>query len=253
MLLASGIAVAGEPKPTAVDIKAFRDKLLVLEDVQGGTYVVLPGSDSRMWYGTGKTLYEQIVVTRSANGQTGSWDVGVWAPRVPRTQPGSIQRNDDGAFFRWCGGESKLPLKQITADRAKTILDKSTFLTSALVRRPHLLARDDNGTYYYVDVVRQEYGGSGYRVFVGKKGAMKQLPLTDVATDDAGEVFATKTGNVRVVHDENVGDSDTKSVATFIKGDKRTQLVVLDVNRNSPLIFKDLGIYSFLGTICDDL
>ena len=36
-------------------------------------------------------------------------------------------------------------------------------------------------------------------MFVGKKGAMKQLPLTDVASDTAGEVFATKTGDLRLV------------------------------------------------------
>ena len=33
------------------------------------------------------------------------------------------------------------------------------------------------------------YGGEGYRVFSGKKGAMKQLPLTDVAHDTGGDVL----------------------------------------------------------------
>jgi hypothetical protein len=251
LLLVSGMAAAGEPKPTAVDTKAFRDKLVVLEDAQGGTYIVLPGADSRMWFGTGKTLYEQVVVTRFANGETGAWDVGVWSPRVTNVQPGSVQRRDDGSFRRWCGGDKYLDLKIITADRAKGIIDKAQFLSTALTRRPHLLARDDAGTYYYVDVIREQYGGSGYRVFVGKKGAMKPLALTDVATDSAGEVFSTKAGDVRIVH-ENPNESAKASVM-WIKGEKRTALVQLDTDANSRLIFKDLGIYTFLGTICDDI
>jgi len=249
--LVSGIAAAGEPKPTAVDIKAVRDQLVVLEDTQGGTYVVLPTSDGRMWYGTGKTLFEQVVVTKFLNGETGAWDIGVWAPRVTRTQPGSVQRKDDGSFHRWCGTDHDSPLKIVPADRAKGVLDKATFMSTALTRRPHLLARDDAGTYYYVDVIRDQYGGSGFRVFAGKKGAMKQLPLSDVASDTAGEVFATKSGDVRFVHDDP--DAGTKAVVTWVKGEKRTQLVMLDTDQNSRLIFKDLGVYSFLGTICDDL
>jgi hypothetical protein len=251
--VASGIAVAGEPKPTAVDIKAFKSKLVVLEDAQGGTYVVLPGSgeDARVWYGgTAKTLYEQIIVNRFSNGETGAWDLGVVAPRVTNTQPGSIQRQDDGSFHRWCGSDHDLPLKQAPTDRAKSIIDKASFLSTALTRRAHLLARDDSGTYYYVDVIRDQYGGSGYRVFVGKKGAMKQLPLSDVASDTAGEVFATKSGDVRIVR--NNDDSKIASV-TWVKGEKHTPLVKLDLDVNSRIIFKDLGVYSFLGTICDDI
>jgi hypothetical protein len=248
----SGIAVAGEPKPTAVEIKAFKDKLIVLEDPQGGTYVVLPGGgeDSRLFFGTTKAVYEQIIINRFANGETGAWDLGVVAPRVPNIQPGSVQRKDDGTFHRWCGSERDTVLKQAPADRAKGILDKASFLSTALTRRSHLLARDDSGVYYYVDVIRDQYGGSGFRVWVGKKGAMKQLPLTDVASDTGGEVFATKSGDVRIVRDKDVS---SKATVTFVKGEKHTSLVQLDLDANSRLIFKDLGVYSFLGTICDDL
>jgi hypothetical protein len=251
---ASAIAIAGEPKPTAVEIKGFRDQLVVLEDTQGGTYVVLSTKkvgDARAWFGTPKTLYEQVIVTRSANGKTGSWDLGIWSPRVPHFQPGSIQRKDDGTYHRWCGNDHEISLKLVTADRAKGILDKAKFMTSALTRRPHLLARDDAGTYYYVDVIRDQYGGSGYRVFAGKKGAMRQLPLSDVASDTAGEVFSTKSGDMRFVHENS--EEHQKAAAMWIKGTKRTPLVLLDVDGNSRLIFKDLGVYSFLGTICDDL
>jgi hypothetical protein len=30
-------------------------------------------------------------------------------------------------------------------------------------------------------------------------------------------------------------------------------LIVLDTDGDSPVIFKELGIYGFMGTICDDI
>lgn len=249
MVLGTAAANA-DPKPKPIDIKPFRDQLVVLTDPDGGIYVALPGRDGRAWYGVQsrktKNLYEQVVIGRSSDGSTGKWDLSVWAPRVPDVQPGSILRRADGTYNRYCGTGHDTPLTELTGDKAKAVLDKWTFLSTAMVRRPHLLARDDSGVYYYVDVIRNEYGGKGYRVFVGKKGAMKQRPLTDIATDSAGDVFATKTGDIRIVRDAS------KTTATFVKGEKRTELSSLDLDVNSTLIFKDLGIYTFTGTICEN-
>src|SRR5947207_1056188 len=126
---------------------------------------------------------------------------------------------------------------------------KAAFLTSAIVRVPHLLARDDSGVYYYVDRYAKIYGGKGYRVYVGRKGAMKQMPLTDVASDSAGDVFSTKSGDLRLVRNSE----NNKETMTWVKGEKRTELVFLDTDVNSVVIFKDLGVYTFLGTLCDNV
>jgi hypothetical protein len=250
LLVLTGIASAGgEPKPTAVDIKPFRDQLLVLEDAQGGTYVVLPGSDSRVWYGaSGKNVYEQVVVTRGSNGETGGWSFGVWAPRLSGLTPATIQRRDDGAYERFCD-DKQAPLKVVPADRAKLLIGKLSFLTTGITRRAHLFARDDAAVYYYVDVIAKQYGGGGYRVFVGKKGAMKQLPLSDVATDSAGEVYSTKSGDVRFVIDAT---DPKKNAAYWVKGEKKNPLFLLDTDVNSHVIWADLGIYQFIGTPCDE-
>jgi hypothetical protein len=242
------LLAAAEPKPLPVDIKAFRDELLVFQDATGGTYVVKPGRDPRAFYGTGKVLHEQVITGRSANGD--AWSVSVWAPRVPELRPGQIVRKADGTFQKQCDGKDDPALTQLTGDKANAVLDKYQFMTTALVRRPYLLGRDDSGVYYYVDVIAKQYGGKGFRVFVGKKGAMKELPLTDVASDSAGDVFATKSGDLRLVGGARTG-GDTK--VTWIKGEKRTELVWLDLDVNSRLIFRDLGIYKFTGTICDNI
>lgn len=238
-----------DPKPTPVDIKAFKDKLEVFRDAAGGTYVVLndPAQDRRAWFGTGKTLYEQVVIGRSSDGD--GWSISTWAPRVAEVRPGSISRLGDGTYQKSCGGDEDATLALLTGDKAKAVLDKSAFMSPALVRRAHLLTRDDSGVYYYIDRLDRAHGSKGYRVFVGKKGAMKEATLTDVASDTAGQVFSTKTGDLRLVttHD------DQKPTARWIRGEKKTDLVSLDIDANSQVIFRDLGIYEFLGTICDNI
>lgn len=248
-LLALPVAAAAEPKPESVDIKAYRDKLIVLQDARGGTYVVMTqrGGDAHAFYGTGKTLYEQVIGSRSFNED--AWSFAMWAPRVAGSRNSSVVYRQDKTYALFCG-DAETGLTQLTGDKAKAVLDKSAFLSPALVRRARLFARDDSGVYYLVDALLDRYGGKGFRVFVGKKGGMKQVPLTDIASDTAGEVFSTKSGDLRLATDQN--DSANKS-AVWIKGEKRTQLVVLDTTANSAVIYGELGVYSFVGTPCENL
>ena len=247
--------IAAEPKSEKVDIKPFRDELLVFQDGEGGTYVLKPRVEkdgekipARIWYGVAKAkeLYEQRSDGFSKNGKW--WSEQVWAPRLPGIRPGSFEFKDD-QYMKRCH-ESTVPLTQLTGDKAKAILDKSTLMTPYMVRVAHRLARDDSGTYYYVDRFLKMFGGSGYRVFVGKKGAMKQLPLKDMAIDTAGEVFSTKTGDLRLVVTR---ENENKPGAVWIKGNRRLDLVQLDVDANSPLIYSELGIWTFMGTMCDKM
>ncbi len=247
----SASSAAADPKPKSVDIKDIRDKLVVLQDPDGGVYVAVPQSAGRVFYGASgkaKNLYEQVVFGGGSDGTTGAWDANVWAPRATTSGPTSIGRDNAGAFVRWCGNGNRTELTEVSGDKAKAVIDKSKFLTSAVVRRPHLLARDEAGVYYYVDVIRKDYGGKGYRVFIGKKGAMKQKPLTDIATDTAGDVFGTKTGDLRIVNNVEKGGT----TVAWVKGGKREQLLSLDVQDNSALIYKDLGVYGLIGTICEN-
>lgn len=247
-----GLAHA-EPKPEKIDIKPFRDTLLVLVDAANNTYLVQPHDDSltpkrpgRVWFAApGKPFYEQVWVGRSANPP--SWSYQTWAPRIPGIRPAYITKKADGSFTKGCGDLPDVQLTQLTGDKAKAVLDKATVMSEFLMRRPHMLARDDTGTYYYVDRLSRAYGSKGFRVYMGKKGAMKQMPLTDVASDTAGEVFSTKTGDLRLDRRADVNKM------VWIRGEKRLELITLDVDANSVVIFTDLGIYQYLGTICDNM
>ena len=91
-----------------------------------------------------------------------------------------------------------MPLKLVPADRAKPMLEKLQFMTNAMIRRPQFFARDDAGVYYYVDQLAKAYGGEGYRVFSGKKGAMKPQVLTSVDQDTGGVVLSTASATLKV-------------------------------------------------------
>jgi hypothetical protein len=250
-LVAMVSTAAAEPAPKPVDIKALKPKAGVFQDAQGGTYVVFRSDDeAKVFYGpTAKTLYEQYIVGSSSDGE-GGWEFNTWSPRVPEgPHLGAIEHKKDGTTRKTCRGKDDADLTELSGDRAKAILDRSAFVTSGMVHVPHLLARDDSGVYYYVDRIAKIYGGKGYRVFVGRKGALKQMPLTDVASDSAGEVFSTKSGDLRLVRNSENG----KETMTWVKGEKRIDLVYLDTDINSVVIFKDLGIYTFLGTWCDNV
>src|SRR5262245_16943937 len=101
-LVAFSTSAAAEPKPKPVDIKPLRDKLVVLTDSAGGTYVVQPEKDSRVFYqaSSKKPFYEQIVIGRSSDGP--KWSVQVWAPRVSKIQPGSVYKTGDDTYARYC-------------------------------------------------------------------------------------------------------------------------------------------------------
>jgi hypothetical protein len=251
VLLGLAASAAADPAPKPVDIKARKAQAIVLQDAQGGTYVVLrDGDDPKVFYGpSAKALYEQVIIGSSSDGE-GRWEFDTWAPRVAEgAHLGAIERKKDGSFEKSCRGKDDMGLTELSGEKARVVLDKAAFLTMAIVHVPHLLARDDSGVYYYVDRIAKVYGGKGYRVFVGKKGAMKQMPLTDVASDSAGDVFSTRSGDLRLVRNSE----DSKEKMTWVKGEKRTDLVFLDTDVNSVVIFKDLGIYTFLGTLCDNV
>jgi len=239
-------------KPKPIDIKPIVDKLDVLKDDVGDYYVVprqdamtLDDAGAWIFFGDSKTLYQQRVIGSSSNPNV-EYEWYLWAPRAKNLAAAKLDALA-GRQTLECnhGADGKRKLVQLNADEAKTFLGKATFLPPLWQRQSHVLLRDDDGVYYFVDMLRDEFGGNGYRVFVGPKGAMKELAMTNVATDSAGEIFATKSGQLKLV------TKDGK--AFWIKGGKKTELTELEPAQNKYLIYRELGIYGSLGTVCDDL
>lgn len=255
-LLFAGAAMAdpkgANDKPKAIDVKAVADKLEAFRDDLGNLYVVpkadafsFDESESWLFYGDGKTMYQQRVI--GGGSQPGEREWSVWAPRAKGMQFANIQLRDDKlALYCRHTKEGERKLTMLKADETRTLLQRATFYPPLWQRQAHLLLRDDDGVYYYVDSLRDEFGGNGFRVFVGQKGALKELAMTNVVSDSAGEIFATKTGQLKIVH-----GNDGK--AFWIRGGKKTELTNLEPGDNRYLIYRDLGIYGPLGAVCDDL
>ncbi len=231
----------------SVDISKIAGTPLVLVNAMQEVVVVYPDSEEkRMFFGTDKAMHEQHVYSRSRDGA--NWMLTSLAPRVDKAGDAAIARRSATEYERLCGGDSVDKFAPMSEQDSAAFLAKAKFFTAALVRSARVLGRDSSGTYYYVDALRREFGGAGYRVFVGRKGAMKQRPLVDVASDTAGMVFSTKSGEIRLV---TTTESDNpENIIWYAKG-KATKLLKLNTVWESHLIYRELGIYGFLGTLCD--
>jgi hypothetical protein len=252
-------AAASPPKEDAVntiDVAPVAEKLAAYKDEVGNIYVVpQPGKfdtidEAQKWffYGDGKTLYQQHI-NRFASGKDAGIDVSLLAPRAKDMQAGGYMIIKGDEHYVACrpardqGGRRELT--RLTPDETATLLTKAKFLPPMPMRVPHFLGRDDDANYYYVDHLPWDQGGKGFRVYFGQTGAMKQLAMTNMATDSAGEIYATKTGKLKLT----AGKPQT---AVWVKGGKKIELTIVPPVDNRYLVFRELGIYGSLGTVCDD-
>ncbi len=244
-----------DPKTDFIDVVPMLDKLEVFKDEYGKYFVApRPGAiedtdiaDQWVFSGDQKGMYQQRIIGMSRQDKNVEWNI--WAPRVRHMNQASVEENDKGATLT-CemkeGHYVKKPLTQLPADQAKTFLEHTPLHPPLWQRVSHLLGRDDDGVYYFVDELREEFGGNGFRVFIGLKGQMKEVPMKNVVSDSAGEIFATTSGDLKIVTGE-------KGKAYWKKGGKKEDLTLLEPQDNRYLIYSELGIYGSIGTVCDDM
>ena len=114
------------------------------------------------------------------------------------------------------------------------------------------MARDDEGTYFYVDGARRADGEAAeahdYRLYVGRKGSLARINLTDAIEDQGGLVFLASGGRLLARP-----QGRTYAVEWAASG-TRIALTFLDPADEGPLIYRELGVYAKekLGTPCDN-
>jgi hypothetical protein len=128
--------------------------------------------------------------------------------RDPRRGNSKLHVGGDKVHYR-CGA-TRTPLSRLSPAAAKRFLSKVTFRERFWSREPHLLARNDEGEYFFTDraLATTRSGGlrfrptlaqlRGFRLWRGRRGRMKRLKLQDVVTDAAGQIFLTKKGALHV-------------------------------------------------------
>ncbi|MCL2178469.1 MAG: hypothetical protein FWC28_06025 [Proteobacteria bacterium] len=173
------------------------------------------------------------------------YELSFWEPR---TEHNEIVKRQNGEFYITCGQKHKTILAPVPAEEAKAILEKARFYRQRFKREPHLLVRDDMGTYYYVDKSSEE-NEKDFRVFIGKRGKLKPAKLKDIVQDSEGEIFATPNGTLRII----VG----KNEVYWVQGRKKQALVKIPVgkNWNLPFVWNELGMYADkkTDTPCEDI
>lgn len=154
-------------------------------------------------------------------------------------------KRDENVCVVSCGDrEVKVPMLS-AADGAKLVLG-AKFVDSPFTRVPYTLLRDRRGTYYYVDTSSLPNREKDFHVWVGQRGKMKRLPLTNVVSDSAGDLFTTKAGELRLSLDKEKGSFWHEKNANL-------PLRPVPVEENYDVIFNELGVYTErLGNPCDD-
>jgi hypothetical protein len=246
LLPAAALADTTASGGDAVDISSVKSKLKIVGDGKGHYLALVPFeiSDSFLFYGDGKTFWQMRPYGGGADG-TKSFDRVFWEPRVVEGYKAQLSFRD-GKYQVQCD-KRITDLKPVEAAELAGMLDKARFVKPRWNHRAYALARDDKGNYFYVDRVREPEELKSFRLYAGPKGRMKLQKMTNVVSDSEGDIFATKTGALRLVLD--------KSELYWIQGKHRQKLTLVPVEDNHVMIYSDLGVYTGepLGTPCDDL
>jgi hypothetical protein len=231
-----------------VNITAVRSKMKLVTDGAGHYMAFVPfGRDDLeelMFWGDGKHFWQIRRIGYGAEGDI-RFDVTFWEPRVAERWKASFEFKDKKYNVR-CD-DRVTDLKLVDEEEARKILDGGTFHKPRWRHQSYALARDEMGTYYFVDQEREPAGNKNFRVFIGQKGAMKPAKMKNIVSDSEGDIFITKNGQLRLILDKNE--------SSWTKGKKTTKLLVLPIEQNVPMIYNELGQYSGqpLGTPCDDV
>jgi hypothetical protein len=255
---AAGLPIATSPAPVhwaedpIVVPAADRARLAAWADGAGRLIVTVPfaGMEAPFYWGDTRRLYLMRI---RGGGQEGTmaFDRAFWEPRarIPAEAMLEVHR---GQGRLTCGSRT-IPLRFIPPEALATQLQGARFFAPRWRRIPQALARDDLGTYYYVDGPRGADGAAlrsttGYQLYVGHKGKLLRLELEDTLSDGGGQVYVTPRGRLEVKR--NPGGAVE---VAWLAGRDRRPLTWLEPADHGPLIYSELGVYGSepLGTPCD--
>ena len=240
VLLASSVLADDAPVPPAwgraktLGQKMALEDARVCSDAKGRVLVIQRPND--LYYGDASTL-----IAVNSDGSS------VFDPR----QQGSVARASFVEGQNECEvecGTRLVKLARVPEEKAAGLLLAAQYVPNPHQREPHALLRDDRGVYYFVDRGRTEGAEKNFRLYVGRKGAMMLQRMTNVVSDSAGDIFSTRSGDLRLL-------IDREKASEWIQPRKRTTLRFLQPEENLHLIYAELGVYAGqrLGSPCDDL
>ncbi len=247
-------------QPEKFDLGESKASLRVLTDGKKHYYVydVKGGISGPAFYGDGKALYQQRIASGGATGDT-ELSHGLWDPRVDRgLGQGPASMNFKNGKYSISCPPKDVAFTEVPEAEAKALVEAAVFYKPRWNRIPYKLARDERGTYYFVD--HQRDAKRDFRLYVGPRGGLKLQQMTNIVSDSVGDIFATKTGELRLILNDNkrrIDDPNPREnrVLKWVSGKSELVLTEVPVDENVLLIYNELGPYegARLGTPCDDL
>ena len=230
-----------------VDVTQYKDGLIVLQ-VAPERYLVtsLDQMRNRTFWSTEQGLNQLRPITGDSEGEPPDY-TQVWARFADYTLGyGNAIRLEwnTGTWTLRCG-DTEVPVQEVTGGLTEQIIEDSTFRKPAWDRVPIMLARDEYGTYYYVDQDRWDRSYENLHVYSGWMGKMSRTKLVLVAEDSEGSIFATRSGDRRLIMD--------KDMYRWVEDDVSHVLRKVPIDANWSFIFTTLGVYEGqdYGTPCD--
>ncbi|MCK5797248.1 MAG: hypothetical protein KAI47_08700 [Deltaproteobacteria bacterium] len=251
--------------PTPVDARAPKrlkptfHPALALTDGKGHYFILddrlksSKGIGGRIFYGNPKKLYLQRVTSGGSNQSAGTWSATIRDERMLGVKYSQLYRDAHGAIIMQCD-RRKTQLTVLHDAEARHLLKHAKLYDHYAIRKPHLLARDDTGRYYYIERLgRSDHDrgiGLGFRLWIGRRGKMHLQRARDTIADEAGVMVFTTQGTIKT--------NGRRDRAWWIAKGQKTRLELTVVPRNkttSVMIYRDLGVYSGLRfwRPCDDL
>ncbi|MBW2736408.1 MAG: hypothetical protein JRH20_28810 [Deltaproteobacteria bacterium] len=211
-----------------------------------------------LFYGNGKVFYEVPYRGSSANKSDFSYTTN--DPRSIPPLAFATYRRKKGISEMACD-DRKTGLTPLSEVESQEMVAKAQFHRVYWRRAAYLLARNDEGRYFFVDRLydsqmeprywrrRHLIPKRGFRLYVGLRGRMKRVKLTNIVADPAGEVLTSKIGRFKRVA--------AKKRITWIEKGKITELTSLKVDTAATrmLIYQHLGPYrgARFRRPCDDM
>lgn len=253
ILLAAGAGQADDD-----DSAGIRERGIVIQATKKTYLVVVPGAKEKpgalpveqpdVYYGDGKTFYlqdrglwEGPISTRPA----AAFDFSDWRALYTRQR---LETRDMKSWTTGCESRTK-QLSLASESTARKVLAAGTFKRDLPGHEPIMLARASTGTtYYLVDHPHRPKDNNDYRLFIGKRGAMKQIKIKDLSVDSGGILLITAQGVMKI-------DDSSRTTLFGRDADHLQPLDRVSLSVNAKLVFGDLGVYRHenFGMMCDDL
>jgi len=251
-LVACGAATVAPPRtPTEAPEKdvfaALRAKLQLATD--GARYLAfIPPranvggkADGALLFASldGKS-FDQVDIDDVVDDESDAWSISFIDPRYPI--PAGEVKLDKGAIVSSCRGREKR-MSTVAGDAAHRVLGVAPLRPNKQTWNTVAVGRDTGGSMYYVDVGTGDANRDQVRLFIGRAGAMKEVPLTLADKRDWPNLrLVTPEGMLKVEVDTR-GKLPSSTLWWTVSG-RTSKVMVQDLEKPGANPWSDLGIYA---------